>query len=143
MQVALTQGLCALVDDEDYEAIAQFKWCVLRTPTNIYAKRLNVGILMHRVIMAPPPGLVVDHVNFDGLDNRRSNLRICTQAENAIHRKRVPPGVWQIHNGKWRARAVWLGKSHHLGYFWSRAEAIDAVNVFRRKTCPEFAGVAA
>jgi hypothetical protein len=136
-EIPLTQGLVALVDDEDYERLAQHKWCVLRTGSNVYAKRTKRALLMHREVMLPPPGMVVDHINHNGLDNRRSNLRICSQAENAVHR-RVPRSVWQIPNGRWRAVSQWRGVTRHLGYFATQREALAAVEAFRRVNHPGF-----
>jgi len=96
-KIRLTKGLFALVDDEDFERVNQFKWCAslesrgtkyyaIRWVWNKETKR-RVKIRMHRFIMDLPPGsidgLVVDHINDDGLDNRRScNLEVITAEEN-------------------------------------------------------------
>jgi hypothetical protein len=90
--IPLTRNLHAIVDAEDYEWLNQYKWHA--NPTNgsgtIYAAR-NVGRsseLMHRMIMRPPRGMVVDHINGNGLDNRRCNLRIVPPAVNAQNRRK-------------------------------------------------------
>ena len=94
--IALTRGLVALVDDCDYEWLTKSRWCARQGAAGkLYAYRRKlvaegstkerpVYAHMHREIMMPPDGLVVDHLNGDGLDNRRSNLRICSKRENSI-----------------------------------------------------------
>lgn len=112
-EIELTQGYKALVDDEDYEFISQWKWCVLKTDCNVYAKRTSKAILMHReIIKFSNPGIFfieVDHKNHIGLDNQKNNLRICTRTQNMGNqrkRKNVSSkykGVhWESWSGKWR-----------------------------------------
>ena len=93
-QIPLTQGKFALIDDEDFEALNKWSW---KLSTNGYAIRCPSNgktekgrykyttVRMHRVIMKPPHGFVIDHINANRLDNRRSNLRIVTQQENVIY----------------------------------------------------------
>ena len=84
--IELTQGERAMVDDEDYEDLIKYKWKVLFTKTKCYASQSgtlkNGRMLMHRMIMNTPKGLVTDHIDGDGLNNQRSNLRICTTSQN-------------------------------------------------------------
>lgn len=83
--------------------------------------------LMHRLIMAPPKGMVVDHINGDRLDNRRENLRVCSNAQNISNRvtidRRNKSGVtgvhWHAKAGKWAAEI----KRRHLGLFATIEEA--------------------
>ncbi len=97
-KIKLTQGLFALVDDEDYERLNQFQWhaSLGSRGTKMYAIRCirvdgkKINIRMHREILGLPrefDGRVGDHLNSDGLDNRRENLEIVTQEENM---NRVP-----------------------------------------------------
>ncbi|MFX4084528.1 HNH endonuclease signature motif containing protein [Sphingobium yanoikuyae] len=85
-QIPLKGGLFALVDDEDYEKVAAYKWTALRAKRSrtVYARTTVSGktAYMHRIITGAPDGMTVDHVDGDGLNNRRSNLAICTQKEN-------------------------------------------------------------
>jgi hypothetical protein len=106
----------ALVDPDDYEVLKRYKWWVHGDVRNQYAatwvydpdKRL---LLLHRAIMQPDPHLEVDHVNGDGLDNRRTNLRIVTHAQNSQN-QRVERGNtsgvrgvrWNSRTGKWIVR---------------------------------------
>jgi hypothetical protein len=134
--IPLTRGLFAIVDAEDYEWLSKYKWHAGR-PTRagkIYARRSTHGggvILMHRMIMNPPKGMVVDHINGNTLDNRRCNLWVCTQAENiqngGLHKgaKNRFKGVYP--NGrKWYGRVKYKGETYYLGLFDDEVEAAKA-----------------
>lgn len=92
--IPLTQGLNAIVSVEDYEDLSRHHWMALKHPFRISAVRdiwehsVRIGreYMSHRVI-APPVGRIIDHINGDTLDNRRSNLRIATASQNAINKK--------------------------------------------------------
>lgn len=97
-EIPLTQGKVALIDDEDYEELSQYKWTAHHRAKNTWyavryvgkrvdGKRVGVHIQMHRVITNCPDGLVVDHINHNGLDNRKENLRTVTAAVNAGNRR--------------------------------------------------------
>lgn len=104
--IPLTHGFFAKVDDEDFESLSAFRWYRFASrkdqreggtvrPSNNYALRTywqkRIGdnpphrkiISMHRMLMRPKPGEVVDHINRDGLDNQKSNLRLCTRSQNS------------------------------------------------------------
>lgn len=94
-EIPLTKGMVAIVDDEDFDSLNQFKWYAKNNkaknrPTDIfYACRRDKKfrgkrktIYMHRFLMNPPRSRVVDHRNGNPLDNRKENLRVCTRAEN-------------------------------------------------------------
>lgn len=81
----LTSGDYVFVDDEDFEWLDKWKWCLKENKFsgNKYAQRTSSPqISMHRLILQTPKGMYSDHVNHNGLDNRRSNLRIVTASEN-------------------------------------------------------------
>src|SRR3972149_1797522 len=88
--INLTKNMIAIVDEEDYEWLNQYKWCVAKGSDNkCYAVRRNKNlkpnkIRMHREIMnlQHDNNLEVDHINGDTLDNRKSNLRICIHKDN-------------------------------------------------------------
>jgi hypothetical protein len=88
--IDLTNGMSALVDDDDYAAISQFRWRGVRDGKTFYAVRTAridgkvVCVRMHRAIMEFPE-CFVDHKNRNGLDNRRSNLRLATNAQNQMN----------------------------------------------------------
>ena len=78
----------AIVDSTDYEFLSSFGWTAVRNSKNTttYASTTN-GQRMHRMIMGAPAGMEVDHLNMNGLDNRRANLRICTKSQNNANRR--------------------------------------------------------
>ena len=113
-EIPLTRGAIAIVDDADYEELSQVKWYCTN---NGYAVRMEPNrqrsdrrlLYMHRVISLAREGEVVDHANGNPLDNRRENLRICTQAQNVCNRKigkNNSTGVKgvRMHQGKFQVR---------------------------------------
>jgi hypothetical protein len=89
---------------------------------------------MHREVVDAKPGDIVDHINHDRLDNRRSNLRICTHSQNCAngeglrsHNSAGYKGVYAVRD-KWRAQIRVNGRCHHLGYFVTKREAAIAYN---------------
>jgi HNH endonuclease len=108
-------GLVALVDDEDYEFLSQWNWSAVSTHrrNSGYAMRLDnrtgKTFLMHRVILDAPSGAEVDHINGNGLDNRRANLRFATRQQGQANRrvfKSNKSGFKGVHfdkvTGKWK-----------------------------------------
>ena len=86
-EIQLTQGKVALVDDEDFEYLKQFKWHVINNNGKFYVRKqflLSNGkvskVLMHRFIMKPNKDMVIDHLDGNPLNNQKTNLRICTQS---------------------------------------------------------------
>lgn len=129
IQIGDNKGV-ALVDDDMYDFLTQWKWYLDDCG---YAFRMESRkiIRMHRAIVNAPQGLQVDHVNHIPLDNRKSNLRICTLAENRRNQSRPKGqsqyrGVLPVPNGKWRASIKVNGKKIHLGHFSSELEAAIA-----------------
>ncbi len=145
--IGLTQGKFALVDAADYDALSQYKWHLV-APGKLYAGRKEGGktIYMHRQIMQPPPGMLVDHINGNGLDDRRANMRICTNQQN-MRNVRKRPGGDSIYKGvyydkrrrTWYARIGHNGKNHHLGTFATEIEAARAYDRAARELFGEFA----
>lgn len=93
--IQLTQGKVALVDDEDFEELIKYKWYASKVKTtNKFYVRRNIKIeggkqktvRIHSVIINTPKGLYIDHIDGDGLNNQKSNLRVCSNAENARNR---------------------------------------------------------
>ena len=84
-RIALTQGKFAIVDRQDYYRLVRFRWFAAVSSNTFYAVRKHAGkpVKMHREIMGAPAHLVVDHIDRDGLNNARSNLRLCSQAQNS------------------------------------------------------------
>lgn len=120
-KIPLTQGKFAIVDDGDYDWLSQFKWCAHKHHKTYYAQ--SHGITMHRKIMGleKGDGKQIDHVDRNGLNNQRSNLRIATQQENTFNRGPVGKsskykGVcWHTTRNKWEVRIKHNDKTIHLG----------------------------
>lgn len=143
-EIQLTKGFSALVDDDSYQDLAQFKWCALRGRLTWYAVRgvPIVGsrkrrlVMMHRVILGTPDGYWTDHVDGNGLNNQRSNLRVATNSQNAHNQTRKRAGAsslyrgvsWCNYTGRWRAVIQIDGKMIHLGRFESEVDAARAYN---------------
>lgn len=142
IKIKLTQGLFASIDDDDLEIVSPHKWCSHRIGRTVYAMtnlKLPSGkkiiLHMHRKIMKPPSDLVVDHIDGNGLNNVRSNLRICTRGENAGRQKpqigttsRFKGVSWYKSRSKWQAYINIKGKKIGLGYFYSEEVAAVAYN---------------
>jgi hypothetical protein len=134
-ELELSQGLVALVDDADFDQVGQFKWSAHRTKYAIYAcTRTPRGngprktILLHRFLMKPPEGFVVDHISGNGLDNTRANLRVVPMRDNCRNRRRDVNCVTAFKGvhfdkkyGKWIA-AINVGNRRYYGKFRSTAE---------------------
>jgi len=152
--INLTKNMIAIVDEEDYEWLNQYKWCVAKGSDNkCYAVRRNKNlkpnkIRMHREIMnlQHDNNLEVDHINGDTLDNRKSNLRICIHKDNLRNRK-IQSNNTSGFNGvsftkrenKWRSYIVIDQKQKSLGSFDSKEEAAKAYNEAAKKYFGEFA----
>jgi len=151
--IKLTQGEEALVDDEDFEKLNQYSWHLHRFKKKGYkwmASRIGVNdeeILMHREIMQCPSTHVVDHINGDNLDNRKANLRVCTNAENCRNRRGPRKGnlsgykgvSWS--HGKWHAVVMKNGKQYSFGYFNDPKEAAIARDQAAVRLHGEFASL--
>lgn len=139
-KIPLTQGKFALVDDIDYEYLSQWKWYANRCRNTFYARRNDykdgkqTTVLMHKVISNRLRFKHrADHINRDGLDNRRRNLRDATVKQNNENTRRRRDNTsghrgisWCRRKSKWWARIQHNGKRIHLGYFDKLEDAIAA-----------------
>lgn len=124
-----------LVDDQDYERVCQFKWA-LRKGGYIYHNSRSKGLRfgMHNLILNYFGPLVIDHINRKPWDNRRKNLRICTQSVNMMNRSGPPCnnttgyiGVCKTRWG-WQSYVTLEGRRRHLGYYQSAGKAARVRN---------------
>ncbi len=138
----------AIIDDADEDLLSPFKWWADIYGYVIYKKDGCKTISMHRLIMQPAPGYVVDHINGDTLDNRRSNLRICSRAKNSQNRAMNSnnasgyKGVtFHKKTGRWQANIGLQYKLIYLGLFDSAKLASDAYEAAAREHFGEFVRV--
>lgn len=154
-KLILSQGFYALVDDADFELLSKYKWNVFRDSRrskNIYAVR-GVGvngvyksIRMHRELLGiTDPKIQIDHKDGNGLNNQRSNLRVCTQAQNLANRslnKNSTSGYkgvyWDKRRSIWRAHIRFNGKLKVIGYHENKDVAAKMYNDEAVKTFGDF-----
>ncbi len=151
-EILLTKGKVALVDDADYAELSRHKWFADESGRTFYALRMvrkskgkQGKVRMHRVITGAEIGQEVDHINMNGLDNRRENLRLCSPAENRYNRVKRPDNVsgykgvaWQKDCQKWVAY-ISGEKQRYLGLFENALVAALAYDAAARIQYGEFA----
>lgn len=135
-QIPLTKGRFAIVDDEDFERVNAVKWKLNNCGYAVRNLPRDGGPrgqeMLHRTVLGLAKGdpMQADHINGDTLDNRRSNLRVCTQKQNAQNRRvtsRSKSGVKGVYqrtgSAAWIASITANGKKHNLGRFLTIDEA--------------------
>jgi len=156
-QIPLSQGKFAIVDDEDFEFISQWKWSLLRRGNLCHVRRIEykktgvprkyntARIYLHRAILGiEDKNIFVDHINGDGLDNRRENLRLCTKAQNGQNRgaaKNNKTGFKGVSKSgaKWTAQIKSDKKHFRIGVFDTPELAAIAYDNAARRLHGEFA----
>ena len=142
----------ALVDDSDFKMLSRYSWCILQQKHTSYAvagiKRNDkwTMIRMHRLLMNEPKGLQVDHIDGNGLNNQRSNIRLCTNTQN-LYNKKVHKncksgfkGVrWHDEAKKWQTRVTIDGKQKSIGYFFCLVKAAKVYDNAAREYYGKFA----
>lgn len=154
VQIPLTKGMVALIDAQDYERVSQYQWWANKSkptsktwyattkiipPGEHWTKRKNTQL--HRFILDAPPEIKVDHINRDGLDCRRHNLRMATNSQNVANVGPLQIGTKtsqfkgvhltvRVKIPKWESRIMCQGKDYYLGVFDSE---IDAAMAYDRK----------
>jgi hypothetical protein len=148
-RIKLSWGKWAVIDAEDYARLSQYQWCAVEKARTCYAKTFDLDgaiLSMHRVVANAPKGLLVDHINHNGLDNRKSNLRLCTNSQN-LQNKRPRSGCtskykgvyWHKDRKKFCAKIHLNRKAIHLGYFKDEIEAAKAYDKKAIELFGEFA----
>jgi hypothetical protein len=135
-----------LVDDEDYPWVSRFVWQPQPGSTTYYAVRLyhvgrgatrrGVPLLLHRLLLPCEPGCEIDHIDGNGLNNQKKNLRLVSTSQNQMNRSaglrnnssRYKGVSFNRKNGTWHAYIKAAGKRRHLGYFADEREAAFAYN---------------
>ena len=133
------------IDEEDLEKIKPYKWFRgSKYPlTHIYKNGKRTSLYIQNLIMNCPKGMEIDHINGDGFDNRKQNLRLCTRQQNSMNQHRVSPttgykGVY-LKKGWFYAGLEIKGKGIHLGIHKTAMEAAKAYNEGAKKYFGEFA----
>lgn len=149
--IPLTKGVFAVVDDDWFEMLSLVAWqCSDNRKGNQYAVKSLAGNktdFMHRIIADAKKHELVDHINGNGLDNRRCNLRICSSLQNNANARKTRKktsskykGVtWHSRDCKWQVQANGTQKKIYIGYFDSEKDAALAYNDYAIKTWGEFA----
>lgn len=153
-EIQLTQGKVALVDDEDFEWLNQWKWHIhslgYACRTTLKSEGKKTVILMHRVIFGLVQNesfhSVIDHINGNKIDNRKSNIRVCNQSKNNMNKGMAPnnksgyKGVsWSNHRNSWVSFIKVDGKNKNLGSFTTKEEAHKAYQSAAKILHGEFA----
>ena len=138
-KIPRTKGLFVKVDPEDYIWLSQFRWHCKVNKDAVYAVRTiqvkgrSQRIFMHRLLMNTPAGMVCDHINHDGLDDRKANLRNCTIAQNNANRRSAANSSSKYigvsrdkRRNKWVAHIKINGEEKYLGSYDVEEDAARA-----------------
>lgn len=147
--IKLSMGQFAMVDDEDFEYLSQWKWSTVKGKHTFYAVRRgpnNSKIIMHRLLMGFPEQ-EIDHWDRNGLNNQRENLRVATTSQNQANRRvqrashGLPfKGIYKPpKRTKWQARICFNNRMLHIGCFPSAVEAAHAYDKRAQELFGEFA----
>lgn len=153
-QIPLTMGKVTIVDQDVYEEFVKFKWYAEKQPNSFYAARTPIvngkklHVKLHRVIMNAPPNQRVDHIDLNGLNNVRSNLRLVTISQNAMNGRGHQDGssrhrgvYWFADRGKWVAKICKEGRRKSLGYYINEDDAGRAYDAAAIELFGEFANL--
>ena len=149
MLLELNHGLVTQFDECDEELVMSRKWLAYKNSRNTWYVRSRIGssttfLILSRLLLNAPDEMVVDHIDGDGLNNARANLRLCTPRQNSQNRRKGKSGSSQFkgvvaHRGKWRAQIRYSGKLYVLGRFEDEMEAAREYNSAARIYFGEFA----
>jgi hypothetical protein len=156
-EIQLTQGKVTLVDDEDFEMLNSFNWYAHKHRSTFYARRndhsngRHKNVKMHRLILGiTDPNIIIDHRDTNGLNNQRSNLRVCSNSQNQANRPKRKHSV-SVYKGvttgqtkrkeTWRAQIKKGDKVIGLGSFNTQEEAAKAYDKAAIEVHGEFANL--
>jgi hypothetical protein len=148
--ISLNKGYRAMVDDEDYDRVMKYRWKVhinIQRPSCIYA-RTNISnrtVILHRFIMSPTKEITIDHIDHNGLNCQKSNLRFATKTQQNFNRKRSNShgykGITRVTNqpNKWQVQLVENGNVHYGGVYKTMIDAAKAYDEMAKKYHGDFA----
>jgi hypothetical protein len=152
--VPLTRGLEAIIDASDIPLVEGKNWAALVRGRKVYAGRsvwnngTNDCDLMHRTIAGAEPDILVDHIDGNGLNNRRGNLRPASRSQNAMNADAHSDSLsgikgvhWSKQHGRWKAEICARGKRKHIGLYDTPTEAAAAYRAAAERLHGEFARV--
>lgn len=154
IKIPLTKNYYLIIDEKDFNLVSKHKWraddrhkkCTVYAITDLHINKKRTTISVHRLIMKPLKTKQVDHVNGNGLDNRRCNLRVCTHSQNQMNKRpklnseHKFKGIFWIQKiSKWKSSIYVNGKGLHLGLFSSEIKAAKAYDKSAKKHFKEFA----
>lgn len=151
-EIRLNNGMVTFIDAEDYDSVSKCKWQAKLAVSGKYYAVKNGTQRLHRLLMNAPAGMQVDHINGDTLDNRKSNLRLCTHAQNQMNRPPQNMNKTSPYKGvsiasswergrikKWKVAIDVNKKRIFVGYFPDEIEAAKAYDAAATKYHGEFA----
>lgn len=149
--IRLRNGVCAYLDDADYDRSTDFHW---HKTLNGYAagsvveQGVRKRVYLHRWLMNAQPGQLVDHIDGNKLNNRRSNLRLVTRSQNQANRRRNRTSrsrykgvTWHKRRRLWMARIQVRGRRITIGYYADPLHAAYEYDAFARNYFGEYARV--
>lgn len=151
-EIPLTQAQVALVDDEDYDELNKYKWYTVWIPSShtFYAQRRSgkSKVYMHRIILNAPRDMECDHVDGNGLNNQRANLRLCTRSENGRNSRKHSDNIsgykgasWHSASKSWLARITINNKLIHIGSYSTAEDAAHAYDMAAKELHGKFARI--
>ena len=150
-KIKLNHGKLSLIDNEDYKIVRGYKWRAKFEHNNWYvlANERGKTIRMHRLILGIEDSVIItDHIDGNGLNNQRSNLRVCTKQQNCFNRKVSKnseskyKGVGILKDKRKKRYVAYIsinGKRKILGYFYTKESAAERYNIEAKELFGEFA----
>lgn len=147
MDINITQGKIAIIDDEDYDKIKDRSWQFSNGYAVSGSNSPSRHLRMHRVVLGLTryDKIQIDHINGNRLDNRKSNLRICNCSQNQANKEKISSNTsgykgvtFHKAKNKWMASAKYMGKSYFAGYFSNPIDAAKAYDALVKKLRGEY-----
>jgi hypothetical protein len=152
ISISLSQGKTTIIDDCDFNIVSSLRWFAFKSGNTFYAHANTrnengerIGVSMHRLIMNAPKLMLVDHINMNGLDNRRVNMRVCSRSQNSQNRiktrgvSRFKGVTWHKPSKRWTSYIEFHTKKIFVGMFSDEYDAALAYDAAAKIYFGEFA----